>query len=64
MTVIKIDNKSTREEIQHFYDLYVESFSDLCIWKGDKIVNLGEYLVAVSKINLIIKKNVLFTIKN
>jgi hypothetical protein len=49
MTVIKIDNKSTREEIQHFYDLYVESFSDLCIWKGDTIVNLGEYLEPTKK---------------
>jgi hypothetical protein len=44
MSVFTIDNTSTSEEIRDFYDLYVESFSNLCIWRGNKIINLGEYL--------------------
>jgi hypothetical protein len=51
MTVFKIDNKTTSEEIQEFYDLYIRSFPDLCIWKGDKIINLGDYLEPSLKIS-------------
>lgn len=44
MSVYKIDINSKKEELDDFYSLYVESFPDLCIWKGIKIVNLGDYL--------------------
>lgn len=44
--VYKIDKntKDDDEKMIEFYSLYVESFKDLCIWKGKKIINLGEYI--------------------
>jgi hypothetical protein len=42
--VMKIDRNSNQDEVEDFYSLYVESFKNLCIWKGEKIINLGEYL--------------------
>lgn len=44
MSIYKIDINSTIEEIEDFYSLYVESFKDLCIWKGVEIINLADYL--------------------
>jgi len=52
MSVFTIDNTSTSEEIRDFYDLYVESFSNLCIWRGNKIINLGEYLKPSKNIDI------------
>jgi len=44
MSIYKIDSNSTREEIVDFYHLYVEGFDDLCMWKGQKIINLGDFI--------------------
>jgi hypothetical protein len=48
MSVFKIDDKSTSEEIDDFYNLYVESFSDLCMWKGIQIINLDDFITPSS----------------
>lgn len=44
MSVFMLNEHSTNEEILDFYDLYVEGFKDLCLWKGKKIINLAEYI--------------------
>lgn len=44
MSVYKIDIHSSMEQVEHFYSLYVESYKDLCLWKGKTIINLGEYV--------------------
>jgi hypothetical protein len=52
MSVFKIDIKSTSEEIEDFYHLYVESFPNLCVWQGNKIIDLGEYLKPTNRIDI------------
>lgn len=52
MSVFKIDISSTQEEIQDFYDLYMESHKDLCIWKGHKIISLDEYINPTTNIKI------------
>ena len=44
MSVFKIDVHSSSEEIEVFHALYLESFENLCIWKGKQIINLTEYI--------------------
>lgn len=44
MSVFMLNEYSTDHEILDFYDLYVEGFKDLCLWKGKKIINLAEYI--------------------
>ena len=44
MSVFKIDDKTTIAEIDDFYDLYIESHKDLCIWKDIQVINLYEYI--------------------
>jgi hypothetical protein len=60
--VMKIDQNSNRYEVEDFYSLYVESFKNLCIWKGEKIINLGEYLKPSSDINEFIE-DLIFVIR-
>lgn len=44
MSVFMLNEDSTNHEILDFYDLYVEGFKDLCLWKGKKIIDLAEYI--------------------
>jgi hypothetical protein len=44
MSVYTINKDSTPNEIEDFYELYVESFSKLCIYNGKQIIDLSEYL--------------------
>jgi len=44
MPVFRIDSNSTEEEIEDFYNLYVESFRDLCMWKNQQIINLADFI--------------------
>jgi len=44
MSIFKIDDKSSDEEIEDFYNLYVESFENLCVWNGQKIINLDDFI--------------------
>lgn len=55
MSIYKIDNATTREEIEDFYNLYVESFRDLCVWKGDIVINLAEYIEPSKDIGVFIE---------
>ena len=50
MSVFRIDSNSTIEEIMDFYNLYVEGFDDLCMWRGEKIINLAEFIEPTSQI--------------
>lgn len=51
MTVYIINEHSTKEEIEYFYRLYVESFSKLCIHDSKQIVDLSEYLTPKNDID-------------
>ena len=44
MSVFMLNEDSTNHEILDFYDLYVEGFKDLCVWKGKKIIDLSDYI--------------------
>ena len=44
MSIYKIDSSSDNDDIKKFYHLYVEAFNDLCVWKENLIVDLGEYI--------------------
>jgi hypothetical protein len=44
MSINIIDKNSTADEIEDFYALYIESFDNLCIWNGQQIINLADYL--------------------
>jgi hypothetical protein len=44
MSVHIIDKDSRIDDIEDFYSMYIESFSDLCVWKGQQIIDLGDYL--------------------
>jgi len=44
MSIYKLDTNSSSQEIEEFYNLYIKSFPDLCIWKGITIINLNDYL--------------------
>lgn len=62
--VYKIDEDSINDEelMIEFHSLYVESFKDLCIWKGKRIINLGEYIKPTSNLHDFIE-DVKFTVK-
>jgi hypothetical protein len=51
MTIYTINSDSTHEEIEDFYNLYVESFPKLCIHNGKQIIDLSEYLTLTSDIS-------------
>lgn len=51
MTVYVINEHSTKEEIEDFYSLYVESFPKLCIHDSKQIVDLSEYLTPKNDID-------------
>lgn len=55
MSVYIINNKSTIDEIEEFYFLYLESYPDLCIWKEQQIINLGDYLTPNSNLKTFIR---------
>lgn len=63
MSVLKIDSNSTRQEIEDFHNLYVESYPDLCIWNGHKIVDLDEYLKPSKNID-VFTQDIVFIIKS
>lgn len=48
MEILKIDIDSTPFSKRVFYNLYMKSFNDLCIWKGKKIINLNNEGIEVS----------------
>lgn len=54
MSVFMLNEYSTDHEILDFYDLYVEGFKDLCVWKGKKIINLAEYIKPTPNLNIFI----------
>lgn len=54
MSVFMLDEYSTDHEILDFYDLYVEGFKDLCLWKGKKIINLAEYINPTPNLSIFI----------
>ena len=51
MTVYVINETSTKEEIEDFYSLYVESFPKLCIHDSIQIIDLSEYLTPKNNID-------------
>lgn len=57
-----LDEKSTDDEILDFYDLYVEGFKDLCVWKGMKIIDLSDYIKPTTNKNEFIE-NVRFVVR-
>lgn len=48
MQVYKIDIHSNKKEVLEFYSLYTEAYKDLCLWKGQKILHLDEYIKPTS----------------
>lgn len=42
--VYTLDSHSTEDEIEDFYTMYIESFKDLCIYQGQQIIDLADYL--------------------
>jgi hypothetical protein len=44
MSIFTINKDSSVEEIEDFYNLYVEAFPNLCMHNGKQIIDLSEYL--------------------
>jgi hypothetical protein len=51
MTVYIINEHSTKDEIEEFYSLYVESFPKLCVHESKQIIDLSEYLTPKNDID-------------
>jgi hypothetical protein len=55
MSIYNINSRSTEEEITDFYNLYVESYRNLCMYKGIQIINLSEYIPFTTNIQKFIE---------
>ena len=44
MSIFSINKDTSIEEIEDFYNLYVEAFPNLCMHNGKQIIDLSEYL--------------------
>ena len=55
MSIYNINSRSDEEEITDFYNLYVESYQNLCIYKDKQIINLSEYIPFTTNIQKFIE---------
>jgi len=55
MSIYNINSRSDEEEIIDFYNLYVESYQNLCIYKDKQIINLSEYIPFTTNIQKFIE---------